>query len=295
MKKIYPDLSDYLSTSLNLMTAEQEDYFSQYRFLKVTNNLTAEFAAKVQEVAAQKGKDIYLFKSRDQIVENEYSDSAAIYFVDAMGVEYLNYFFANFSPLDEKISVRYQVGYCDLPSITTINEGFLQGKNIAAKTSEFDDIKHSTLNYPENIVAELNFLSTLKEKILTALEKYRKIILTSDHGASRLAVIARKNNFDKTFAADGRNIFKCGRFADALPDDENNFSSAIYYGGKIIFADYSRFLQTGSTGNEIHGGATLEEWLVPVITIKKISKPKMQKKIPEKKKVGIEKNKDFDI
>ena len=301
LKKIYPDLSDYLSTSLNLMTAEQEDYFSQYRFLKVTDNLTAEFAAKVQKVAAQKGKDIYLFKSRDQIVENEYSDSAAIYFVDAMGAEYLNYFFANFSALDEKISVRYQVGYCDLPSITKINKGFLQGKNIAAEILEFDKIKHSTLNYPENIVAELNFLSMLKEKILTVLEKYRKIILTSDHGTSRLAIIARKNNFDKTFAADGRNIFNCGRFADALPDDENNFSSAIYDGGKIIFADYSRFLQTGSPGNEIHGGATLEEWLVPVITIKKIgktekiSKPKMPKKIPEKKKVGIEKNKDFDI
>ena len=39
LKKIYPDLANYLSTSLNLMTAEIEDYFSQYRFLKVTDNL----------------------------------------------------------------------------------------------------------------------------------------------------------------------------------------------------------------------------------------------------------------
>ena len=110
--------------------------------------MTANFIAKVNEVAKHKGKDIYLFESRNQIVENEYSDSAAIYFVDAMGAEYLNYFFANFSALDEKISVRYQVGYCDLPSITAINKDFLQGKNIVAEILELDKMKHSISNYP---------------------------------------------------------------------------------------------------------------------------------------------------
>ena len=99
------------------MTAEQEDYFLQYRWLKITDNLTADFVSKVDELAERKGKDIYHFKSRNQIVENEYlnSDSVAIYFVDAMGAEYLNYFFANLSTYDEKFSVRFQVAgekYC---------------------------------------------------------------------------------------------------------------------------------------------------------------------------------------
>jgi len=303
LQKIYPNLANYLSNSLNLMTAEQENYFLQYRWLKITDNLTADFVSKVDELAERKGKDIYHFKSRNQIVENEYlnSDSAAIYFVDAMGAEYLNYFFANLSTYDEKFSVRFQVGYCDLPSITAINKDFLQGKNIVEEVLELDKIKHSTLNYPENIIAELNFLATLKEKILTALENYQKIILTSDHGASRLAVIARKNDFDKTFTADGRNIHNCGRFANTLTDDEKKFTSAICDGGKIIFANYSRFLQTGSPGNEIHGGASFEEWLVPIITIEKIKKPakifksKKTKTLSTKNKVGIEKNKNFDI
>ena len=37
------------------------------------------------------------------------------------------------------------------------------------------------------------------------------------------------------------------------------------------FADYTRFEQKGAPVDEIHGGASLEEWLVPVISIEKKS------------------------
>ena len=83
-----------------------------------------------------------------------------------------------------------------------------------------------------------------------------------------------------------------------MQNDEKIFSSAIFDGDKIIFADYSRFLQTGAPGNEIHGGASLEEWLVPIITIEKTGKNSAREKIkisPTKKKIGIKENKNFDI
>ena len=54
---------------------------------------------------------------------------------------------------------------------------------------------------------------------------------------------------------------------------------AIQDGGKIIFAEYSRFIQQVSAGNEVHGGATFEEWLVPVITIERRVKNSPRKKI----------------
>lgn len=298
LQKVYSELANYLSNSADLQTDEEhEKYFRQYRWLKVTNNLTKDFFERVQEISEQKGKDIYNLPSRNQIVENEYSDSAAIFFVDSMGVEYLNYFFKKFSSLDEKFSIRYKIGYCNLPSVTKINKDFLQEKNIAEEILELDKMKHSNFDYPENIINELNFLATLKEKILSALDKFQKIILCSDHGSSRLAVIARKN-FDKTFSTDGRIIYNCGRYAKTLPNEEKIFSSAIYGGEKIIFADYSRFSQTGSPGNEIHGGASWEEWLVPVIIIEKLEKNSARQQIkissPEKK-FGIKENKNFDI
>ena len=289
LKKIYPDLANYLADSVECMTDEQKNYFRQYRRLKVADNLTAEFAEKVFEIAERKGEDVYKFLSRTQIIDNEYTNFAAIYFVDAMGVEYLNYFLENFSAPDKKFSVRYQIGYCNLPSITQINKDFLQGKNIAGETVELDEIKHLNFNYPENLIKELDFLATLKEKILIALDKFKKIIICADHGTSRLAVIARKN-FDKVYSAEGRKIYNCGRYADALPNDEEKFSAAVCFNEKIIFADYSRFSQSGSPGNEIHGGATFEEWLVPIIIIEKITNAK---KISTTKKRGIKDNAKF--
>lgn len=292
----YPALEKYLSTAAEIFSDEQQNYFRLYRWLKVTDNLTEDFYKLVAEFAAQKGKEIYSLKTRNQIVAEEYSADAAIFFVDAMGAEYLNFLAQNFSTIDtEKFSVKYQVGYCALPTTTEFNKDFLINRNVAGETVELDKIKHSTLNYPENIICELNFLSTLKEKILTALEKFSKIIICADHGSSRLAVIARKTKFDKTFSSDGRKIYNCGRFADALPNDEEIFSNVIHDGDRIILTDYSRFIQQGSPGNEIHGGATLEEWLVPVITIERRLKNSPRQKISQPKRIGIAANKNFDI
>ena len=146
-------------------------------------------------------------------------------------------------------------------------------------------------------MAELNFLSVLKEKILTTLKNYKKIIVSADHGASRLAVLVRKTKFDKNFESKAREVFYGGRFANSLSGDKEKFSNFIEQNDKIIFADYSRFIQQGGAGNEIHGGATLEEWLVPVITIERTEKIISSNKssaMPNKKR-GIMANKNFDI
>ena len=114
-----------------------------------------------------------------------------------------------------------------------------------------------------------------------------------------MAVLSRKTKFDESFDSNGREVFYNGRFANILPNDTEKFHNSIEQDGKIICADYSRFIQRGGTGNEIHGGATLEEWLVPVISIErneKILYAKKTKATPtSNKKRGISENKNFDI
>lgn len=66
-------------------------------------------------------------------------------------------------------------------------------------------------------------LSTLNEKILRAFDGYEKIIICSDHRTSRLAVLDRQTKFDNAFPAEGRQIYKSGRFADAMTGDEQFF------------------------------------------------------------------------
>lgn len=297
LQRTFPQLANYLADGAEGFTAEQAKYFCRYRWLKVTNRLTEDFNQRVTEIARNAGRNIYGLKSRNEIIGEEYSDTTAIFFVDGLGAEYMNFFAADFASLGENFSVKYRVGRCNLPSVTELNKDFLQGRNIAGEVLDLDTLKHESRNYPENILSELEFLSTLKEKILRALNLYEKIILCADHGTSRLAVLARQTKSNTTFPAEGRQVYKNGRFAETLPNDMKNFSTALEYDGKTIFADYSRFTQKGAPGNEIHGGATLEEILVPVITIEYRKKNSEQKNFPPVKKIsrGIDKNDRFDI
>jgi len=82
-------------------------------------------------------------------------------------------------------------------------------------------------------------------------------------------VLARQSEFDNAFPAEGRRVYKSGRFAEAKEGDEKIFPTALEYDGKIIFADYSRFIQRGAPGIEVHGGASWEEILVPVLLIER--------------------------
>ena len=139
----------------------------------------------------------------------------------------------------------------------------------------------------------------IKEKILNLLDIHEKIILCADHGTSRLAVLSRQTKFDIAFSAGGRTVYKSGRFADTSLGEAQNFPTALEYDDKIIFADYSRFVQKGVPGSELHGGASLEEILVPVITIerrKKNAERQTQSPTPIPKiKRGIADNKNFNI
>ena len=300
LQRVFPALAKYMSDASNeIFTSEQAEYFRRYRWLKVTNHLTEDFNRRVTEIAKNTSKNIYALASRNQVVSEEYSNDTAILFVDGLGAEYTNFLAEDFELLMEKFSVKYRVGRCNLPSVTENNKDFLQGKNVAGEVLKLDTMKHESRTYPENILGELEFLATLKEKILRALDVHKKIILCADHGTSRLAVLTRQTKFDNAFPAEGRQIYKSGRFADAMASDEKIFPTALEYDGKIIFADYSRFIQKGSPGSEIHGGATLEEILVPIITIErreKILEQIIKPKLPAKKtKLGIAKNEDFDI
>lgn len=300
LQRVFPALAKYMSDASNeIFTSEQAEYFRRYRWLKMTNHLTEDFNRRVTEIAKNIGKNIYALASRNQVVSEEYSNDTAILFVDGLGAEYMNFLASDFETLTGNFSIKYQVGRCNLPSVTENNKDFLQGKNVAGEVLELDTMKHESRTYPENILGELEFLATLKEKILRALDVHKKIILCADHGTSRLAVLTRQTKFDNAFPAEGRRIYKSGRVADAMASDEKIFPIALEYDGKIIFADYSRFIQKGSPGSEIHGGATLEEILVPIITIErheKILEQIIKLKLPAKKtKLGIAKNEDFDI
>ena len=87
-----------------------------------------------------------------------------------------------------------------------------------------------------------------------------KIILTSDHGSSRLAVIyGRENKYKMNSAGE-----HSGRCCPVNEMDEKP-NCAAEENGYWVMADYDRFAGGRLASAEVHGGATLEEILVPVI------------------------------
>lgn len=136
----------------------------------MTNHLTEDFNRRVKEIAKNAGKNIYALKSRNEIVDEEYSFGTTILFVDGLGAEYMNFFAADLASLMESFSVKYRVARCNLPSVTELNKDFLQGRNVETEVLDLDKLKHESRIYPENILGELEFLVTVKEKILRALD-----------------------------------------------------------------------------------------------------------------------------
>lgn len=273
LRLVYPQVSYYLNCSNTpLLPNNHSQYFDEYKWLKITDTITESFLGKVKLIAEGKGETVFSLEPRNQIVANKYDDNTIILFVDGLGIEYADYLTYLFSDLDQSVfNFSIDVGYCNLPSTTENNKDFFTNRQIIdPPMRELDEHKHANCVYPENIIRELNILDTIKDKTLGVLSgSISRIIIAADHGTSRLAVKIRNTSFDRPIAKpENAKICKYGRYCEETMDGEV-YPTAIKHDGWIIFADYSRFTQSGAPIDEIHGGASLEEWLVPIITIEK--------------------------
>ena len=276
LKNVYPDLYYYFvgnkTDNPANMTDRHKSYFEKYKWQKITNTLTEDFDDLVKQYAYEKGESIYSIQPRSLIVSELYDDDTAVLFVDGMGAEYVDYLSNLFADLQEtEYAVSYNVGYCHLPTVTEINKDFLNSKKTLGPIYALDELKHSTFSYPLNITKEFDELKKIKELVLNAFnETTKRVIIASDHGTSRLAVLVRETKFDNKIKAEGLEIYRYGRYCIGT-DLEQELPTAINYDGKLIFADYTRFEQKGAPSDEIHGGASIEEWLVPIVCVEKRS------------------------
>lgn len=279
LKKVYPRLYYYLTDeklpSDAGLSREQKQYFCEYKWLKATNTITEEFVSRVRVIAEERGARVFCMQPRNYYVSQNYDGRTAILFVDGLGMEYAGYLAYVLSDFPEsEYNVRYEAGYCELPSVTEKNTDFMNGRNIAQPPiHQLDELKHGRHTHPESLMEQFNILDSLKGRVLAALTgDIRRVIITGDHGTSRMAVKARGEAFDHVYPKpENAAVYRYGRYCeDAV--NEADYPTAILMNGFLVFADYSRFSQSGAPDDEIHGGASLEEWLVPVITVERLEK-----------------------
>lgn len=273
INNIYPDLGQYLQDYVfdcGKLSEELTSYFKEYKIQKVTNRIRPEFLERVID-NAHKLQYMHLETRDSAILRIEDKKSAFLYWIDALGVEYLSYI----TSLVKKkgLSMHVDIAYSELPTITSINRGFFEQWPTSKKQKEeaLDEIKHKTkggyffdkCEAPIHLAAELKVIERAIDLAATelAMHKCKSFIIASDHGASRLAVIHRQ---EEKYETDTKGEHS-GRCCKTFPGAE--LSYAVEENGYLVLTNYGRFKKSRAANVEVHGGASLEEVLVPIITL----------------------------
>ncbi|MBR2520312.1 MAG: BREX-4 system phosphatase PglZ [Selenomonadaceae bacterium] len=265
-KQNFSAMEDYL-TDYDFGDEEITRYFRRYKKIKVCNVDDADFKNLVQKFAVERPAN--KFETRRAILDRA-DDTAKLYWLDALGVEFLSYIQARAS--QNGLSVRIEIARAELPTLTSQNKNFYddwRGDKFD-KNSKLDELKHSPEQFdasgkcsaPTYIDDEFKIIDEVISEIKIALaqQAIAKIILTSDHGASRLAVMYGRENKHKINSV-GEHAGRCCPISEC--DEKPNF--ATEENGRWVLANYDRFSGGRLDSVEVHGGATLEEILVPVI------------------------------
>lgn len=250
---------------------ELKAYMREYREQKCADSVSGEFVDRAFKLSVP--DEIVL---RAALLSEFKADSeTAVLVVDALGVEYLPFLLARCKShrFDSKVVECARV---NLPTSTPYNSVEKEWGTTGRyrKYDDFDHLLHESFkNHAEALAAELRRIDVqVMGELESLLKKYRRVVLTADHGATRLAVVARRDG-------KARDIKEFDDKIDVLDWRYAKRKSAEYLDselvaesvgeGYVLIKGYNRFSKSGAPGFEMHGGATIEEQVVPFMVIER--------------------------
>jgi hypothetical protein len=301
VKGVYPEVAAYLNADLVFGDVALEEYFTEYRELKMSGRVTPEFYARAQQIVPPSS-----VQSRGSMVQRYASDNGcALLVVDAMGAEWLPMLVA--LARERNLGIHYlEVGEVHLPTSTIFNNihwpdvtrrlpDIKRFDNIAHKGAE----AHETRRAEENLAAALNVIgSEVLPRVAEGLTRFERVLVTADHGSSRLAVLAwqAEPRLAQTLACEAGAEVADWRYREraaqgGCPPELEETLDGRYW----VMRGYKRLPKRGGgQGFELHGGATLEERLVPVVIFSQTGQYMPEAKTGGKRAQIIEKD-DFDL
>lgn len=278
LREIYPELYFYLNHTAYPNDADIKGYLSRYKAHKLENTLPDDedmYFAGIQT-------DVY--DNRYSILDDNIDGDTAILWIDALGAEWLPLLkWAISENCDGTISFS-SIGQANLPTETCYNDLWNNMNTPYIKLDKLDKLAHKGVidepDYYTCIEEQIAFVSGIHKHITELFKKYHRVIVTGDHGTSRLAArfFHIKDGFtapkDATVCSHGRYC----KIADGVGYATPNMhifkcADGLQY---MVYTNYDHFKQSGFAAGvdddnaiygEVHGGATPEEMLVPVIVI----------------------------
>ncbi len=273
-RELFPILTDYFSSDFDFEDAATTAYFRDYRIHKVSGSITNSFVKRAYESVVPK-----IYPARDAVMaELQMHSDIALLVVDAMGAEYLPLLIAMAKRRGMNIESQ-TVATAKLPTETKFNSIAWDDTRRLPEIKSIDNIVHSGAAKHEVSSPERNFAETLRifeteimNHIADGLTRFPRVVVTADHGASRLAVIAHNEGRSTTLHWEGQpddwrySLAPVG--VTRPPELEHEYfpeTKKTYW----IVRGYNRLPKMGGKLYELHGGATLEERLVPVVVFTK--------------------------
>ena len=298
-QRLYPALAYYLSTEFDYGTNDLTEYFKEYRRLKITNTVSERFVNRAFETVLPND-----YPSRESLLADlRVNSGVALLVVDGMGAEYFPLLLAMAKRLGMNIE-SYDVASAKMPTSTDYNRISWDGERTLKAVKVIDTDAHDGAakhedNPPErNIEKVLRTFDDVFNRIAMGLSQFNRVVVTSDHGTSRLAVLAYKKGLSKKLPWDGEPFDWRYSLAPANvtrpPELEQQYHpdrDETYW----IVRGYNRLPKSGGKPNELHGGASLEERLVPVVVFTRAKTAIQPKHIAKEPTEQIVDKKDFDI
>lgn len=296
--RAYPLLDAYMQP-YQLGFVEINQYFSDYRILKIRDRVTPEFYERAKTVKIPPTG----VASRDSLIQS-YSkeDDAALLVVDGLGAEYLPLLIALAQKRNLDVFAA-DIAVTRLPSSTAFNpiswpedRRLPEIKNVDNNVHNGAEL-HAQRPREEDLVALLDvFDKQILPAVAKAMTHFSTIVLTSDHGATRLAVCANRQGLSKTIPMPENCEVSDWRFTKAVPGKAKNAGLMENLSGSHwIVKGYDRLPKRGPKLHEMHGGATYEECLVPFIVFKQGATFVPKAQLSQHANIEFVEDADFDL
>lgn len=301
VKDVYHETAAYLSADPVFSDEALEGYFKEYRDLKMAGRVTLEFYSKVE-----RGVPPSSVQSRDAIVQRYASDNrCALLVVDAMGAEWLPMLVM--LARERNLGVdSLALGEAHLPTSTQFNNiHWPDAARRLPNIKRFDNIAHNgaeaheVRRAEENLAAALDVIGVeVLPHVEDGLARFERVLVTADHGSSRLAALAWQSEprLARTLACEEGAEMADWHYRDraaqgGCPSEMEETLDGKYW----VVRGYDRLPKKGGgQGFELHGGATLEERLVPVVIFSRAGQFVPIAKTGGKRAQIVEKD-DFDL